>query len=188
MMTGDSSNNGGIWLDSGAKLFIGEAGTQGNGGFWTSGSGWALQVDQNSNITLETNKYIYWGDTNHYIGGFGAGSNTMYLGTYNGAFSFYNTNGSYGVTLTASNYLNGLVNYGLQVGGYLSASTLIGSNIYSLNGIGLSSATGASPSCIEAPGNNYYHQLCLQSDGNLVWEWYVNGSWVAKWSSGTTGG
>ena len=50
IMTGDASNNGGVWLSQSADGFVGNNG--GNIGFWTN-SGWAMQiVKSNGNVGI----------------------------------------------------------------------------------------------------------------------------------------
>ena len=45
IQTGDASNGGGIWLDNGLSMFLGQ--NEPNVGFWTSGVGWnALQINK----------------------------------------------------------------------------------------------------------------------------------------------
>lgn len=51
--TGDAGASGGVWLDSGQSMFVGQNGT--NTGFWTSGAGWnAFQVTNAGNVGIGT--------------------------------------------------------------------------------------------------------------------------------------
>jgi len=51
--TGDASGAGGIWLDNGQTMFVGQNGS--NVGFWTSGAGWAaFQVTNGGNVGIGT--------------------------------------------------------------------------------------------------------------------------------------
>jgi len=53
IQTGDGGNSGGVWLDAGGTMFVGQNGT--NVGFWTQGVNWnAFQITQAGDIGIGT--------------------------------------------------------------------------------------------------------------------------------------
>ncbi|GIU68245.1 MAG: hypothetical protein KatS3mg001_095 [Candidatus Pacearchaeota archaeon] len=51
--TGDAGGDGGVWLDNGKTMFVGQNGA--NVGFWTSGAGWnAFQITNAGNVGIGT--------------------------------------------------------------------------------------------------------------------------------------
>lgn len=83
--TGDAGNSGGVWLDNGKTMFVGQISS--NVGFWTSGVGWnAFQITPGGTVNMGGNANI--------IGNVG-------IGTYSPASKFHtmwsNTNPNPGV-------------------------------------------------------------------------------------------
>ena len=53
IQTGDGGNAGGVWLNNGNTMFVGQNGA--NVGFWTAGYGWSLMQAQNGDASVSGN-------------------------------------------------------------------------------------------------------------------------------------